>query len=75
MLSDGVILLHDNPILLSKLKNFCKNSSGKFGVTSYSPDLAPNLGSKYLSGIRVSSDSDVKRAAENWLNRQGRDFD
>ncbi|GBM83668.1 hypothetical protein AVEN_57367-1 [Araneus ventricosus] len=27
-----------------------------------------------LSGIRFSSDSDVKTAAENWLNSQGRDF-
>ncbi|GBM34148.1 hypothetical protein AVEN_243196-1 [Araneus ventricosus] len=27
-----------------------------------------------LSGPRFSSDSDVKTAAENWLNGQGRDF-
>ncbi|GBM90054.1 hypothetical protein AVEN_28384-1 [Araneus ventricosus] len=34
MLSDGVILLHYNtPRLLAKLKNCCKSSSGKSGVT------------------------------------------
>ncbi|GBM62909.1 hypothetical protein AVEN_11365-1 [Araneus ventricosus] len=39
-----------------------------------SPDLAPNLGSKHLSGKRFSSNSDVKTAAENWPNEQGRDI-
>ncbi|GBL80229.1 hypothetical protein AVEN_199519-1 [Araneus ventricosus] len=39
-----------------------------------SPDSAPNLGSKYLSGTRFSPESDVKTAAENWLNGEGRDF-
>ncbi|GBM72464.1 hypothetical protein AVEN_226105-1 [Araneus ventricosus] len=35
--SDGVILLHDNtrPILLEKLKNFCKSSSGNSGATPH----------------------------------------
>ncbi|GBN90737.1 hypothetical protein AVEN_169093-1, partial [Araneus ventricosus] len=37
----------------------------------YSPDLAPNLDSKHLSGIRLSSSSDEKTAAENWLSEQG----
>ncbi|GBM24054.1 hypothetical protein AVEN_163218-1 [Araneus ventricosus] len=36
--------------------------------------LTPNLGSKHLSGTRFSSNSDIKTAAENWLNGQGRDF-
>ncbi|GBL93076.1 hypothetical protein AVEN_216437-1 [Araneus ventricosus] len=40
----------------------------------YSPDLATNLGSKYLTGTRFSSESYVKTAAENWLNGQGCDF-
>ncbi|GBM43651.1 hypothetical protein AVEN_225175-1 [Araneus ventricosus] len=40
----------------------------------YSPDLAPNLGSKRLSGSGFFSNSDVKTSAENWLNEQGRDF-
>ncbi|GBN89838.1 hypothetical protein AVEN_41985-1 [Araneus ventricosus] len=43
-------------------------------TTPYSPDLAPNLGSKHLFGTRFSPDSDVKTAAENWINGQGRDF-
>ncbi|GBM89386.1 hypothetical protein AVEN_219844-1, partial [Araneus ventricosus] len=34
----------------------------------YSPDLAPNLSSKHLSGTRFSSESDVKTIVENWLN-------
>ncbi|GBO19590.1 hypothetical protein AVEN_134987-1 [Araneus ventricosus] len=29
---------------------------------------------EHLSGTKFSSDSDVKTAAENWLNGQGRDF-
>ncbi|GBM22560.1 hypothetical protein AVEN_183988-1 [Araneus ventricosus] len=57
-------------ILLTKLKNCCKSLSGKSGDTPYSPDLAPNLGSKHLSGIMFSSESDVKAVAENWLNGQ-----
>ncbi|GBM80398.1 Synaptotagmin-C [Araneus ventricosus] len=35
----------------------------------YSPDLAPNLGSKHLSGTRFSSDSDVNTPAVDWFNR------
>ncbi|GBM33170.1 hypothetical protein AVEN_83679-1 [Araneus ventricosus] len=47
------------------------------GIWSHPPycrDLEPILGSKYLSGTRVSSDSEVKTAAENCLNGQRRDF-
>ncbi|GBM83027.1 hypothetical protein AVEN_183417-1 [Araneus ventricosus] len=58
------------PILLAKFKNCCESSSGKSGATPYNPDSAPNLGSKYLSGRRFSSESDVKTVAENWLNGQ-----
>ncbi|GBM24204.1 hypothetical protein AVEN_4955-1 [Araneus ventricosus] len=56
------------PILLAKLKNCCKSSSRKSGATPTpcSPDLAPNLGSKHLSGTNLSSNSDVKTAAENF---------
>ncbi|GBN30720.1 Alpha-tocopherol transfer protein [Araneus ventricosus] len=36
----------------------------------YSPESAPNLGSKHLSGTRFSSESDVKTVVENWLNGQ-----
>ncbi|GBL72611.1 hypothetical protein AVEN_74287-1 [Araneus ventricosus] len=35
--------------------------------------LFPKL-KEHLSGARFSSDSDVKTAAENWLNGQGHDF-
>ncbi|GBN24888.1 hypothetical protein AVEN_227197-1 [Araneus ventricosus] len=62
------------PILLAKLKDCCESSSGKSGATSLQQDLAPNLGSKHLSGTRFSSESDLKAAAENWLNGQGRRF-
>ncbi|GBM66275.1 hypothetical protein AVEN_235778-1 [Araneus ventricosus] len=69
MLSDGVILLHE-------FKNCCKSSSGKSGALPppCSPDSAPNLSSKHLSGIIFSLNSDVKTAVENWQNGQGRDF-
>ncbi|GBM21104.1 hypothetical protein AVEN_200786-1 [Araneus ventricosus] len=67
------------PTLLAKLKICYKSSSGKSRTrpsppSPYSQYLAPNLGSKHLSGTRFSSVSDVKTATENWLNGQGRDF-
>ncbi|GBM68392.1 hypothetical protein AVEN_210464-1 [Araneus ventricosus] len=62
------------PILLAKIKNCCKSSNGKSRATPYDTDLAPNLDSKHLSGTKFSSDNDVKTAAENWLNGQGRHF-
>ncbi|GBL85738.1 hypothetical protein AVEN_107222-1 [Araneus ventricosus] len=54
------------PILLAKLKNCCKSSSGKSGATQ----------SGFQTHIwkKISSNSDVKTAADNWLNGQGRDF-
>ncbi|GBM71351.1 hypothetical protein AVEN_44674-1 [Araneus ventricosus] len=61
-------------LLLGKLKNCCEISIGKPRATSYSPDLAPNLGSKHLSGTRFSSESDVETVVENWLNGTGRVF-
>ncbi|GBM30031.1 hypothetical protein AVEN_169149-1, partial [Araneus ventricosus] len=55
--------------------NCCKSSSGKSGATiPCSPDSAPNLGSKHLSGTMISSEIDVKTVVENWLNGQRRDF-
>ncbi|GBM51795.1 hypothetical protein AVEN_4308-1 [Araneus ventricosus] len=74
MLSDGVILLHDNTHTARKTQELLQKY--KWEVWShppYSPDSAPNLGSKHLSGTRFSSNSPVKTAAENWLNGQGRD--
>ncbi|GBM22125.1 hypothetical protein AVEN_266484-1 [Araneus ventricosus] len=64
MLSDGVILLQGNTHTARKTQELLQKF--KFEVCShppYSPDLAPNLGSKHLSGTRFSSDSDVKTAA------------
>ncbi|GBM23448.1 hypothetical protein AVEN_181567-1 [Araneus ventricosus] len=61
------------PILLKKLQNSriaAKVQVGSLETPSYSPNLAPNLGSKHLSGTRFSSDSDAKTAVENC----GRDF-
>ncbi|GBM10071.1 hypothetical protein AVEN_183393-1 [Araneus ventricosus] len=56
------------PTLLAKLKNLQKFKWEVWSHPPYSPDLAPKLGSKHLFGTRFSSDSDVKTAAENWLN-------
>ncbi|GBN45371.1 hypothetical protein AVEN_85025-1 [Araneus ventricosus] len=68
-------------ILLSDVKNCSKRSSGKSGdLPPYSSDLAPNDSflfpkfKEHLAGTRFSSDTDVKTAAENCLNGQGRDF-
>ncbi|GBN48316.1 hypothetical protein AVEN_249193-1 [Araneus ventricosus] len=72
MLCDGVILLHDNTHTARKTQELPRKF--KWEVWShqppYSPDSAPNLGSKHLSATRFSSNSDAKTAAENWLNGQ-----
>ncbi|GBN14191.1 hypothetical protein AVEN_129639-1, partial [Araneus ventricosus] len=71
MLSDGVILLHDNNQTARKTKELLQKF--KWEVWSHPPyslDLSSNLGSKHLSGTRFSSKGDVKTAAENWLNGQ-----
>ncbi|GBM45233.1 hypothetical protein AVEN_63840-1 [Araneus ventricosus] len=76
MLSNGVILLHGNNHTARKTQELLQKF--KWELCSpphpYSLDLAPNLGSKHLSGTRLSSDSDVKTAAENGLSEQDRDF-
>ncbi|GBN02490.1 hypothetical protein AVEN_156653-1 [Araneus ventricosus] len=78
MLNDGVILLS----CTARQYPYCSQNSriaAKIQVVSlnpppYSPDLAPNLGTKHLSVTRFSSNSDAEKAVENWLNGKGRDF-
>ncbi|GBL70141.1 hypothetical protein AVEN_36577-1 [Araneus ventricosus] len=75
MLSDGVNLLHENTHIARKTQELLLKL--KWEVSSYPqyiPDLASNLLTKYLSLKRLSSDSDVKTIAENWLNGQGGHF-
>ncbi|GBO15434.1 hypothetical protein AVEN_139206-1 [Araneus ventricosus] len=75
MLSDGVILLHGNTHTALKTQELLRKF--KWEVWSHppnSPDSTPSLGSKHLSGTRLSSDGDEKTAAENWLNGLGRHF-
>ncbi|GBL88884.1 hypothetical protein AVEN_158987-1 [Araneus ventricosus] len=75
MLSDDVILLHDNTHIARKTQELLQKF--KWEVWShppYSPDLAPNLDSKHLYGTSFSSNSDMKTAAENWLSGQGHYF-
>ncbi|GBM88955.1 hypothetical protein AVEN_269056-1 [Araneus ventricosus] len=57
------------PILLVKHKNCWECASGKSGAT-YSPDSAPSLCSKHLSGTMFCSENDVKTIVKNWLNGQ-----
>ncbi|GBM25889.1 hypothetical protein AVEN_94338-1 [Araneus ventricosus] len=77
MLSDGVILLHDNARphtarktqkLLRKLSLELPPIQLRFGTCEYF--LFPKL-KEHLFGTRFSSDSDVKTSAENWINGQG----
>ncbi|GBO08953.1 hypothetical protein AVEN_85008-1 [Araneus ventricosus] len=71
MLSDGVIVLRDNTHPAKKNSRIAaKVQVGSLEPPPYSPGSAPNLGSKHLSGIRFSSESDVKTDIENWLNGQ-----
>ncbi|GBN87507.1 hypothetical protein AVEN_265703-1 [Araneus ventricosus] len=75
MFSDGVILLHENIHTVRKTQELPeKIQMGSLEPLPYSPDLAPNLGSKHLSGTRFSSNINVKTGAENWLYGQGRAF-
>ncbi|GBO34059.1 hypothetical protein AVEN_210888-1 [Araneus ventricosus] len=78
MLSDGVILLHDNTHTTRRTQELLRKFKWKVIQPSLtktnSPDSAPNLGYKHLSGTRFSSNSDVKIVLENWLNRTGHDF-
>ncbi|GBN92364.1 hypothetical protein AVEN_72419-1, partial [Araneus ventricosus] len=75
ILSNDVILLYDNTHTARKTQELLQKFKLElWSHPPYSPDLAPNLGSKHLSGIRLSSNSDLKTASENWLNGQGRDF-
>ncbi|GBN21017.1 hypothetical protein AVEN_145144-1, partial [Araneus ventricosus] len=75
VLSDGVILLHDNTHIAGKTQELLRKF--KWEISShptvhfrFPPDSAPNLGSKHLSGTRFSSEIDVKTVVENWLNGQ-----
>ncbi|GBM34334.1 hypothetical protein AVEN_16426-1 [Araneus ventricosus] len=83
MLSDGVILLHDNsrPHTARKTqKLLLKFMWDVWNHPPYSPDLPPSdyfplpKFKDHLSRTRFSTGNDVKTAAENWLNGQGRDF-
>ncbi|GBN65623.1 hypothetical protein AVEN_55734-1 [Araneus ventricosus] len=47
MLSDGLILLHDNThTLLTKLKNCCESSSGKSGKVQVGSPIQPRFGTQ-----------------------------
>ncbi|GBN94005.1 hypothetical protein AVEN_229337-1 [Araneus ventricosus] len=63
--------------MLAKLKNCCESSSGKSGATPppYSPDSAPNLDSKHLSGTtnRFSHHS-LQRVIRELAQWTGLDF-
>ncbi|GBL85698.1 hypothetical protein AVEN_189983-1, partial [Araneus ventricosus] len=63
MFNGGVILVHDNTHTAVKTQELLQKF--KWIVWSHQ---------KHLSGTRFSSNSDMKTAAENWLNGQGRDF-
>ncbi|GBN60335.1 hypothetical protein AVEN_90834-1 [Araneus ventricosus] len=71
MLSDGVILLHDNIHTIRKTQELLQKFKWEvWSQPPYSTDSAPNLGSKLLSRTRFSSEGDVKIVVENWLNGQ-----
>ncbi|GBM03750.1 hypothetical protein AVEN_134965-1 [Araneus ventricosus] len=77
MLSDGVILLHDNTHIARKTQELLQKFKWKVWShppRPYSPDLVPNLSSKHLYRTRFSLGSNMKTAAKNWINGQGRDF-
>ncbi|GBM83728.1 hypothetical protein AVEN_261315-1 [Araneus ventricosus] len=62
-------LVHDNDHTARKTQELLK----KFKWKSVAILIQPRF-DKHLAGTMCSSDSDVKTAAENWVNGQGRDF-
>ncbi|GBL87723.1 hypothetical protein AVEN_178184-1, partial [Araneus ventricosus] len=66
--SEGIVMQEDDTII---------QHGRMFGSDGFTMPrnyfLFPKL-KEQLSGTRFFSNSDVKTAAENWLNRQGRDF-
>ncbi|GBM29975.1 hypothetical protein AVEN_167449-1 [Araneus ventricosus] len=63
------------PIMLAKLKNCFKSSSGKSGATPHPAQIwHPIWVQNTYLGQGSLQNSDVKTAAENWLNGQRRDF-
>ncbi|GBL94792.1 hypothetical protein AVEN_244769-1 [Araneus ventricosus] len=58
------------PTLLAKLEFLRKYKWEVWSHSPYSPDSAPNLYSKHLSGTRFFSESDVKTVVENWHKGQ-----
>ncbi|GBL77921.1 hypothetical protein AVEN_143255-1 [Araneus ventricosus] len=70
MLSDGIILLHDNTHAARKTQELLQKFKWvDWRHAPYSPDLDPRLGSKHLSGTRFSPDSYVKTAATGSMGR------
>ncbi|GBM66168.1 hypothetical protein AVEN_213302-1 [Araneus ventricosus] len=60
-------------IVMQENDTTTKHSSA-FVSDSFTAKLKEPELKKHLSKTKLSSDSDVKTAAENWLNGQGRDF-
>ncbi|GBL78150.1 hypothetical protein AVEN_105715-1 [Araneus ventricosus] len=58
MLSDVVILLHDNTHTALKAQELLRKFKWEIWIPPYSPDSANNLVSKNLSGTRFSSNSE-----------------
>lgn len=83
LLSQGVLLLHDNaPAHRSVIAQQTIRDCGfiQLGHPAYSPDLAPSDYylfrhlKKYLRGIRFEDDEAVKDAVNGWLEGQSADF-
>ncbi|GBO33829.1 hypothetical protein AVEN_97712-1 [Araneus ventricosus] len=72
MLGDGVILLHDNIHTARKTEELLRNLEHL--LPTHSPDSAPNLGSKHLSGGSFSSESVAKTVLEKLAQLTGLDF-
>ncbi|GBM95045.1 hypothetical protein AVEN_226923-1 [Araneus ventricosus] len=70
MLNDGVIRLNDNTNTALKTQELLRKFKWEVWSHPYSRDSTTNLGSKHLSEIRFSSESDAKTVVENWLNLQ-----
>ncbi|GBN97054.1 hypothetical protein AVEN_59022-1 [Araneus ventricosus] len=76
MVGDSVILLHENIHTARKTEELLRNIKWEIWSISfpYSPDSAPNLGSKHLSGLRFSSESVAKTVLEKLAQLTGLDF-
>ncbi|GBM85035.1 hypothetical protein AVEN_248967-1 [Araneus ventricosus] len=74
MFSDGITLLHDNTHIARKTQELLQTFKWEVWSHLHTAQNWHLIWVPNTSGTSFSSNSDVKTAADNWLNGEGRDF-